>query len=633
MRRRMGERARGENQKTRCADPEHVPVGGTPHALKVVASARERMSLRLLDAVSRAQSQFITASDASVVFGDLLGSIVSLTDSEYGFIGEVTTPAGGEPYLRTHAISNIAWNDETRAFYESGAAAGLEFRNLKTLFGAVITGRSPVIANDPTADPRRGGLPEGHPPLRAFLGLPILHGGQLVGMAGLANRPGGYDEDVVEYLQPLLASCGNLIDAYRNDQRRRLAEEAREEEAEISAALARVGQDMIAALDSPALLERLCQVTAEALECDSSTTLLWRPEEDAYVPGAQHGVTPEEQEVARLVKVPRAVMAVLLSRLDHDDVAQVGTIPDDVLSSEKKEELGVALQICMALRRGKEIIGVHTAMCRRRTDPFTPKQWRIARGIAQLASLVLAHAKVVDEIERVSRLKSEFVATMSHELRTPLNVIIGYNDLLLDGLFGELGSEQAHTLRQVERNATHLLELINATLDLSRLEAGHVPLEVGDVVVPDLVAEIDIETRALRENPGVQFTWDVSPDLPRLHTDGLKLKVIIKNLIGNAMKFTSTGYVTVTVRECCGGVEFTVADTGIGIAPDLQGIIFEPFRQVDGSSTRRFGGVGLGLYIVRRLADVLGGTVTLESELGQGSTFRFSVPADIAARS
>jgi PAS domain S-box-containing protein len=132
----------------------------------------------------------------------------------------------GQPYLKTHAITNIAWHEQTRAFYEQHAPAGLEFYNLKTLYGAVITSEAPVIANDPANDPRRGGLPPGHPPLRAFLGLPFFAGEELIGMVGVANRPGGYDEAVIHTLAPILAACSSLVQAFRSERRRQRAEDA-----------------------------------------------------------------------------------------------------------------------------------------------------------------------------------------------------------------------------------------------------------------------------------------------------------------------------------------------------------------------------------------------------------------------
>jgi signal transduction histidine kinase len=288
---------------------------------------------------------------------------------------------------------------------------------------------------------------------------------------------------------------------------------------------------------------------------------------------------------------------------------------------------GLAAAIIVALRRGNEIIGFH-CVGRRHDAPFTRLEERIARGIAQVASIALENARLVEELERAGRIKSDFVATMSHELRTPLNVIIGYHDLLLEGEFGDLTTAQADRLRRADQSARELLDLINATLDLSRLEARRMPLQVHDVDLAAVVQELDAEIATLRQKPGVRFAWCLPPGLPSLRTDPVKLKVVLKNLIHNAIKFTDAGAVTVTVSTARGRVELEVADTGIGIGPELVAVIFEPFRQADSSSTRSYGGVGLGLYIVRRLLDLLGGGITVESQLGRGSRFRFWVPAE-----
>jgi len=407
--------------------------------------------------------------------------------------------------------------------------------------------------------------------------------------------------------------------------RRKRAETAEHEEARIAAALARMGRELIAALDTPGFLDRLCQVTTEVLGCDSSHTLLWQPEQNAFTPIAGYGATPEEQEAARVMKVPRALMAGLLSRLDIDEVTQVGTIPPDLLSKPEQERFGVALTLCMALRRGNELIGIQTAMSRNRHAPFTETERRIATGIAQIASLALEHGRMVSALESANRLKSDFVATMSHELRTPINIITGYIDLLLEGAFGMMTPEQVDTLQRVHGSSRELLDLVNTTLDVSRLETGRMEAECRDVDLPRLIDEIDGETRGLQERSTLSFLWKVAPDL-RVRTDPAKLKLVLKNLVGNAIKFTDQGSVTLEAAASDGGVEIIVADTGIGIPSDALPIIFEPFRQADSSNTRRHGGVGLGLYIVRRVLDTLGGSIAVESKVGCGSTFRVHLP-------
>ena len=228
--------------------------------------------------------------------------------------------------------------------------------------------------------------------------------------------------------------------------------------------------------------------------------------------------------------------------------------------------------------------------------------------------------------EAANRTKSEFLATISHELRTPLNVILGYTSLLLEEVFGSLSEEQAHPLQRIHSNAQELLDVITAVLDVSRLEAGRLPMEVREVEIPALLEEIKAETHEVRERSGLDFVWEVESGLPLLHTDGRKLKVVLKNLIGNAVKFTKEGRVTVGAYRRRGGIEVSVTDTGIGIPVAEQKRIFEPFHQLEASNLRESGGVGLGLHIVKRLLEVLGGTIDVESEPSKGSTFRVWLP-------
>jgi len=261
---------------------------------------------------------------------------------------------------------------------------------------------------------------------------------------------------------------------------------------------------------------------------------------------------------------------------------------------------------------------------------LTARDERVARGVAQLASLALENARLVEQLEAANRLKSDFLATMSHELRTPLNVILGYNELLLDEVFGTLTPEQAASLDRVGCSARELLELINATLDISRLETGRAVLALQDIDAAALLHDIEIETRALREKPGVESVWRIVPNLPCLHSDVVKLKVLLKNLIANAIKFTDRGSVTITAEARDGWIEFSVIDTGMGMSTETQAVIFEPFRQGDSSMTRLHGGVGLGLYIVSRLLEMLSGRIEVESIVGAGSTFRVWIPLDAA---
>jgi len=410
----------------------------------------------------------------------------------------------------------------------------------------------------------------------------------------------------------------------RRSIERRVVEQRMQEEAEIAAALASVGRALISSMNEPALLARLCQVTTEVLGCDSSHALIWREQEEAFVPVAGFGDSAEQWESLRVLHVTRAQLGNFYERLESEEIVQTPARPGAAAAAASSYGLSIGLYV--ALRRGDELCGILSAEYRSRTEAFTPRQERVARGIGQLASLALENARLLEELEQANNLKSEFVAAMSHELRTPLNVIIGYNDLLLDEAFGAITPDQREALQRTSVNARELFDLISSTLDMSRLQRGDLVVHAEPIRIEELLSELAVETRDLRAQSPVEFHWDIDPQLPALRSDPLKLKVVLKNLIGNALKFTAEG--SVRVRACAvdGGVEVSVADTGIGIAPEARELIFEPFRQVESGTTRRYGGVGLGLYIVRRLTELLGGNIALESEPGKGTTFRVWLP-------
>ena len=441
-----------------------------------------------------------------------------------------------------------------------------------------------------------------------------------------AMKAGAHDYLMKNNLTRLVPAVQRELREVGVRRERKRATAALRDEAQIAAALARVGRELISSLDTPVLLDRLCQLIVEILGCDTSHAFVWQPDESVYVPVSSCGDTREHWEALRVLKIPTEQVTALASALQLDEVTQVQAA--DVLEEAPRAfamRTGATL-LFIALRRGADLAGLLIASYRAPGRGFTPQQERIARGIGQLASMALENARLVEELARANRVKGDFVATMSHELRTPLNVIIGYQDLLLDGAFGSLLREQLEIVERANRSARELLQLITATLDLSRLDAGQLPIEQKEIAPQDLLEEIAAETRVTRIKPGLHVQWNVASQLPRLRTDPLKLKVVLKNVIANAVKFTEHGSVTVEAHQRNDGIEVTVVDTGIGITPEVLPIIFEPFRQGDSSSTRQYGGVGLGLYITRRLLDVLGGTISVDSQPGHGSTFRVWVP-------
>lgn len=246
------------------------------------------------------------------------------------------------------------------------------------------------------------------------------------------------------------------------------------------------------------------------------------------------------------------------------------------------------------------------------------------------------------QLVEANHLKSRFLAIMSHELRTPLNSIVGYTELLLQGVYGEMSEKQHDRLSKVMRNGQHLMQLINDILDLSKIEAGHMQLDLEPVEIVSVLAECITLFEPLVQKRGLALRRDIEPDLPWVMADKMRVLQILMNLISNAVKFTHAGHIAVYSQVLNGSnrqylppalsllhddwVLIGVEDTGIGIAAENQKIVFEEFRQVDGSITREYEGTGLGLAITRKLIEMMNGHIWLESELNRGSTFWLLLP-------
>jgi len=231
-----------------------------------------------------------------------------------------------------------------------------------------------------------------------------------------------------------------------------------------------------------------------------------------------------------------------------------------------------------------------------------------------------------DRLEQASRAKSEFLANMSHELRTPLNAILGFTEIVLDELYGEVPANLREPLTDIQTNGRHLLRLINDVLDLSKIEAGRLELGVGEYSVQEIVDVAHTSLRSLAIEKGLGFSAWVAPDIPSAYGDGRRITQCLMNLAGNAIKFTRQGRVEIDVSLEDGWLTYRVTDTGIGIPKDEVEHIFDEFRQVDTTITKEYGGTGLGLSITKRLVEMHGGRIGVESELGKGSRFFFTLP-------
>lgn len=276
---------------------------------------------------------------------------------------------------------------------------------------------------------------------------------------------------------------------------------------------------------------------------------------------------------------------------------------------------GIARQAAIALENARMVLQIKD------------EQAALAEANVALKQREAELQRLNDRLAEATKLKSEFLARMSHDLRTPLNAIIGFSEALLAGIDGPLNEDQRESLSYVHKGGTELLLLINDLLDLSKIEAGRMTVQIEEFAARDLLASAVAGLRPLAEAKGLTLELVVSPDMPVLRTDPRRLRQIVINLVGNAIKFTAAGSVRVAARPEQDGLwELAVTDTGPGIPADQLERIFEEFAQLTGGGSAREAGTGLGLAICKRLAQLLGGDIRAESVIGAGSTFRLRLP-------
>jgi signal transduction histidine kinase len=308
----------------------------------------------------------------------------------------------------------------------------------------------------------------------------------------------------------------------------------------------------------------------------------------------------------------------------------LATVARDATHLSMLRELGMRSAMIVPMLAHGRTLGAISLIAAESGRRFTERDLPIAEELARRGALAIENAELFEAAAGANRVKSEFLASISHELRTPLNAILGYTQLLNDGITGPVTEAQQHQLQRVRASATHLLALIDQVLSFSRLEAEREQVTRTDVDVAEALEDALAIVRPLAA--ARDLTLELLPvptvDGAALHmtTDVLKLRQILVNLLNNAVKFTDRGSITLETRLDGDDVLFTVRDPGIGIpAPHLERV-FEPFWQVEQAASRRVGGTGLGLSVTRRLAHLLGGVVTVQSVIGEGSAFEVRLP-------
>jgi len=477
--------------------------------------------------------------------------------------------------------------------------------------------------------------------VRATLMLPLLVGGEAVGVFFLDSRtPGAYTERDLELLGPLAEKLALALQNARLFQELQARTRELARSVEELKALGEVGQAVSSTLDLQKVLTTIVAHAVQLSGTDGGAIYEFDETTQEFQLRATHQTSQELIEALREARIGLGGHTTMGRAALNRVAVQIPDILNEPAYPfrETMERAGYRALLAVPLLREDRIIGA--LIVRRRAPGQFPKETAdLLQTFATQSVLAIQNARLFREIEdksrqleAASRHKSQFLANMSHELRTPLNAILGYTELILDNIYGEVPGKIRDILERLGKSGRHLLGLINDVLDLSKIEAGQLTLSLTDYSMKEVVQMVITAVESLAAEKSLALKVALPPDLPLGRGDERRLTQVLLNLVGNAIKFTAVGEVRVEVRASDGAFLVSVADTGPGIAEADQQKIFEEFQQVDSSSTRQKGGTGLGLAIAKKIIELHAGHIGVESSLGKGSTFWFSLPIRVERR-
>jgi signal transduction histidine kinase/DNA-binding response OmpR family regulator len=406
-------------------------------------------------------------------------------------------------------------------------------------------------------------------------------------------------------------------------------------------ALNEVGQAVSSSLDLETVLATVIARAVRLADADSGTLYQFDEADGVFDPRANFGVSDEMIETLRGSRIGLGDGPVGICAVNRAPVQ----VSDTELSKQKVSAIwvhdAIRAVVAVPLLRDEHVTGA-LVIRRKVSGEFSPSIVKLLQTLASQSVMAIENARLFKEsqaksaqLAEVSKLKSQFLANMSHELRTPLNAIIGLTEMLHEDARDLKRAEELEPLERVLRAAHHLLELINDILDLSKIEAGRMDMHVETFAIAPLVEEVMATISSAAAKNANEIIVHCPQDIGEMHADQTRIRQALLNLVSNANKFTEHGSVTVDVARVTskGGEDITMAvrDTGIGMSSEQRSRLFQEFVQADPSTTRKYGGTGLGLAISRRFCQMMGGEITVESQLGKGSTFTIRLPAHIEA--
>ncbi|MGE0203186.1 MAG: GAF domain-containing protein [Hyphomicrobiaceae bacterium] len=469
---------------------------------------------------------------------------------------------------------------------------------------------------------------------RTVLGVPLLREGSLIGVMILARTVVLPFEDKQITLVETFAD--QAVIAIENA---RLFDEVQARTRELMRSLAElkalgdVGQAVSSSLDLATVLGTILRHACEMSSTGGGAIYVLDTTSRQLVLEAGHNMSDELLALVRdqQLDLDSPVVGACASQGVPVEIADLGSQRSHPLLSVLHES-GVRALLAVPLVHQHKTIGV-LLVRRMRAGAFAPEAISLLQAFASQSSIAINNARIYREIEEkghqlqiASLHKSQFLANMSHELRTPLNAVLGYTELIQDGVYGEVPTKITSVIERVQSNGRHLLGLINDVLDLSKIEAGQLVIRLEQYSIAGVVGTVAASTESLAHEKGLALGVDIQPDLPTGRGDEQRLTQVLLNLVGNAIKFTDRGSVLIRARARRNKFIIKVIDTGPGIPEEEQARIFEEFHQVDSSNTKQKGGTGLGLAISKRIVSLHGGRISVTSKAGNGSTFRIDVP-------
>jgi GAF domain-containing protein len=477
-------------------------------------------------------------------------------------------------------------------------------------------------------DPRMVALVESG--ARSLLDVPMLREGELIGAIVI------YRQEVRPFTDKQIELVTNFANqAVIAIENVRLLNELRESLRQQTATADVLKVISRSAFDLKSVLQTLVESAARL--CDADKATITRQQAGVFFRAEAYGFSQEFIDYVRTVPIePERGSAFGRALLERRVIHIPDVEADPEYTFAEAQRLGsYRTTLAVPMLRDGVAIGV-LALTRSEVRPFTDKQIELVSTFADQAAIAIENVRLFDEIQDKSRQlaeasqhKSQFLANMSHELRTPLNAVLGYTELILDSVYGEMPEKARSVLDRVQRNGRHLLGLINDVLDLSKIEAGQLTLSLVDYSLKNVIQTVFSAVEPLANQKQIALKVDVMPQLPQGRGDEQRLTQVLLNLVGNAIKFTDSGEVSIKGSSANGSFTVAVHDTGPGISEVDQAKLFQEFQQADNSITRKKGGTGLGLAISKRIIEMHGGKIWVESFAGQGSTFSFSIPVAV----